>query len=269
MIPVDRTPNPADALSLPLAETHRFLLAAATRLCFPGWAFVLRLSASSDDLYERISLLRMWRNGRILPHASLDPPDAWDPDDLRGRAAEALRRLRRAPAPIRALASLRRAAGLLSAEDRGACAIADAHASAIVSWESTEDATAWSLSSAQSARATPSPRDALRASGAGASLAIALSAHQRGPHALPQGSIILLSGTGPLPSETAHLRLQRQALWDALAGNPDARGALLALLADRPLVLLGTIGPEPQAVRLVATMNGTGESLLPAFLGRA
>jgi hypothetical protein len=269
MIPADRTPDPADAPSLPLAEAHRLLLAAATRLCPPGDALVLRLSASSDDLHDRVSLLRMRRDGRILPHASLEHPDAWAPDGLRGRAAEALRRLRRAPAPIRALASLRRAAGLLSAEDRGACAIADAHASAIVSWKSTEDATAWSLSSAQSARARPSPRDALRASGAGASLAIALSAHQRGPHALPQGSIILLSGTGPLPSETAHLRLQRQALWDALAGNPDARSALLALLADRPFVLLGTIGPEPQAVRLVATMDGTGESLLPAFLGRA
>lgn len=251
-----------------VANVHRLLLPAARRLCADGSACVLRLSAQPDD-HDRLSVLRLTPDGAPGRPAGIDTLHPWRPRSLADLLREGGQILRRAPERTRALASLRRAAGILAARAGGAVAIADAGHAALLLWTETEDGAAWSISTSEADGQRPAPRRrALAANGAAAALAIALDRHQQGPHALPPGAIAVLGGNGPLLPKTAHARLPLEALWQALRADPDARGALLALLADQPLLLLATSGPEPRATRLVATLDGAGESLTPLFLGR-
>jgi len=146
-------------------------------------------------------------------------------------------------------------------------AVADVRHSALLTWTEGEIATAWHLSTAGSHAPLPCRR-ALSANRAGATLATALARHQRGDHPLPPGSLVLLGGNGPALPDSSHARIRLEALWDSLRQDPNACGALLAPLADAPPVTLGVSGPEPDATRLVATLSGGGQTLLPLWLGR-
>lgn len=249
-----------------LLQIHQLLLPAARCLCPSGDAIVLRLAAQSKSLHQRLSVLRLPKDGAPARPASLDSLLHWLPQTKTARLREWFSRRRYAPEPTHALTSLHRVVGLLAAHDGSALAVADAGHAAIVLWRETHSQISWRFSTSTDQLHLPRQR-ALATNTAAATLALTFARHQQGPHSLPSGAIVFLNGNGPSPPTTAHGRLQYQALWTTIRQDPDAFGALLVLLANHPTVLLATSGQEPHAIRLVALLDDLLHEFIPLFLG--